>query len=197
MGIRILIPAKCDGGKTRLTPVMSASARQQLCIDFLENTLKVALSVAETTVIARDERCADVARALGAVVLFDPSSGLNAALDAGRSSTTLFDGIVVCPIDLPWITSTTIRRLTERADAISVVPDRHLSGTNLLWIPAPAVADFKFMFGPHSFKRHVEQGRQLGIAMETPVMEEAGLDVDSPEDFAIWNERIHARGATY
>lgn len=192
MGIRILIPAKCDGGKTRLSPVMSACGRQQLCVDFLENTLKVALSVAETMVIARDERCAVAARALGAAVLFDPSSDLNAALDAGRSSTTPCDGIVVCPIDLPWITSTTIRRLTDRADAISVVPDRHLSGTNLLWIPAPALADFKFMFGPDSFAKHVEQGRQLGVAVETPVMEEAGFDVDSPEDFAIWNERVHA-----
>jgi 2-phospho-L-lactate guanylyltransferase len=171
---------------------MSACARQQLCIDFLQNTLKVALSVAETTVIARDERCADAARTLGAVVLFDPSSGLNAALDTGRASTPPCDGIVVCPIDLPWITSTTIRRLTDRADAISIVPDRHLSGTNLLWIPAPAIADFKFMFGPDSFTRHVEQSRQLGVAVETPMMEEAGFDVDSPEDFAIWNERTHA-----
>ncbi|MDB5584715.1 MAG: hypothetical protein JWR80_9891 [Bradyrhizobium sp.] len=172
---------------------MSASARQQLCIDFLESTLKVALSVAETTVIARDERCAIAARALGAAVLFDPgSSGLNAALDAGRSSVASGDAILVCPIDLPWITSTTLRRLTDRADAIAVVPDRHLTGTNLLWIPAPAVADFQFMFGPDSFTKHVEHGRQLGFAVETPVMEEAGFDIDNPEDFAIWNERAHA-----
>ena len=110
----------------------------------------------------------------------------------GRLSTTLRDGIVVCPIDLPWITSATIRRLTDRADAISVVPDRHGSGTNLLWIPAAVIADFKFMFGPDSFTRHVEQGRKLGVAVETPALEEAGFDVDNPEDFAIWNERAHA-----
>ena len=171
---------------------MSTCARQQLCIDFLKNTLKVTSAVAETTVIARDERCAEAARALGATVLFDPSSGLNAALDTGRLSTTLRDGIVVCPIDLPWITSATIRRLTDRADAISVVPDRHGSGTNLLWIPAAVIADFKFMFGPDSFTRHVEQGRKLGVAVETPALEEAGFDVDNPEDFAIWNERAHA-----
>lgn len=193
MAVRILIPARCEGGKTRLSPVLSTCARQQLCIDFLTNTLKVALSVAETTVIARDERCAMAARALGATVLFDPgSAGLNAALDAGRSSVARGDGIVVCPIDLPWITLTTLRRLTDSADSISVVPDRHLSGTNLLWIPAPALSDFRFMFGPRSFAKHVEHGRQLGFAVETSVMEEAGFDVDDPLDFAIFKGKSPA-----
>ena len=170
---------------------MSPCARQQLCIDFLTNTLKVALAVAETTVIARDERCATAARALGAAVLFDPgSAGLNAALDAGRASVARGDGVVVCPIDLPWINVTTLRRLTASADSISVVPDRHLSGTNLLRIPASALADFRFMFGPRSFAKHVEHGRQLGFAVETSVMEEAGFDVDDPRDLAIFSRAM-------
>jgi 2-phospho-L-lactate guanylyltransferase len=174
---------------------LDARERQQLCIDFLTNTLKVAMPVAETTVIARDERCAMTARALGAAVLFDQGSGgLNAALDAGRSSVARGDGMVVCPIDLPWITVMTLRRLTDSADSISVVPDRHLSGTNLLWIPAPAVPDFRFMFGPQSFTKHVQHGRQLGFSVETPVMEEASFDVDDPPDFAIFKDQAAAGG---
>jgi 2-phospho-L-lactate guanylyltransferase len=192
MGVRILIPAKCDGGKTRLAPLMEPCARERLCIGFLENTVKIALSVAATTVIARDGRCADMARALGADVMFDPTSGgLNAALDTGRASANPGDGVVVCPIDLPRITPVTLRRLTDSANAISIVPDRHLAGTNLLWIPAPAVADFQFMFGPDSFARHVEQGRRRGLAVETPALQEAGFDVDSHDDFAIWRESTH------
>jgi 2-phospho-L-lactate guanylyltransferase len=191
MGVRILIPAKCDGGKTRLAPLMEPCARERLCIDFLRNTLQVALPVADTTVVARDEKCAAVARSLGADVLFDPCADLNAALDSGRSSIAAHDGILVCPIDLPWITPSMLRRMTDSADALSIVPDRHMSGTNLLWIPAPAVADFRFMFGPDSFARHVEQGRQLGIPVEMPVMEEAGFDIDNPDDFAMWRERAH------
>ena len=35
MGVRILIPAKSNGGKTRLAPLMEPCARERLCIDFL------------------------------------------------------------------------------------------------------------------------------------------------------------------
>jgi 2-phospho-L-lactate guanylyltransferase len=189
MGVRILIPAKCDGGKTRLAPLMEQSARELLCLDFLRNTLQVALPVAGTTVVVRDEKCAVAARSQGAAVLLDPRADLNAALDIGRSSIPAHDGILVCPIDLPWITPSMLRRMTKRANALSIVPDRHRSGTNLLWIPAAAVADFQFMFGPYSFARHLEQGRRLGIPIEMPAMEAAGFDIDDPDDFATWRAR--------
>ena len=190
--VRILVPAKCEGGKTRLAPLMQPSARERLCLDFVKRTLGVALPVAPTIVIARDMKSATEARALGADVLFEPEASLNAALEIGRASVGAGHGILVCPIDLPHLTSETLRRLIANTDAIAVAPDRHRSGTNLLWLPAAAATDFQFMFGPASFARHVERGRRLGFVVETPDIHEAGFDIDNPDDFAIWRECVHA-----
>jgi 2-phospho-L-lactate guanylyltransferase len=187
MGIQILIPAKSASGKKRLASVLDERAREQLCLEFLINTIHVAVSVSNTIVIAQDATAAAIAEKYNTTVCVEPpGAGLNGALDAGRACAAPGDGLLVCPIDLPFITSETLCRICDSSESISIVPDRDRLGTNLLWLPPAAVAGFQFMFGPKSFSRHSRQAEDLGLPLRTPSLPEAQLDIDQPEDLAMW-----------
>lgn len=186
MGIRILIPAKLTGGKTRLATVLDERARKNLCLEFLIRTLGVATPVADVTVITKDESVAQLVRQYNVDVCFEPvGAGLNAALDAGRSSLSPGDGILVCPIDLPFITSKTLCRMCGNPNSILIVPDRLGQGTNLMWLPSSIAPEFVFAFGQHSFSSHCHEAERLGLAHLTPSLPEAQFDVDLPEDLDI------------
>ena len=63
---------------------------------------------------------------------------------------------------------------------ISIAPDRHRDGTNVLSIPTNL--DFSFAYGPGSFASHVTLAQDLGI--EPHIIDVPGLawDVDHPDD---------------
>jgi 2-phospho-L-lactate/phosphoenolpyruvate guanylyltransferase len=184
MDLRILIPVKpLDEGKSRLTPVLDDAARRALCERFLRRTVQLATARAPTIVITRDPAAA--AMAGGAQVVAEPAGAdLNASLDAGRRAARGAEALLVLPTDLPHLTHATLARLCRNRKHIAIVPDRHDSGTNLLFLPQAAVASFRFAYGIGSLAAHRAEAARLGIDVEVIRLADAAFDVDQPADYA-------------
>ncbi len=182
----IIAVKRLAAAKTRLAPVFSAAAREQVVLAMLVDTITVASKVAallRITVVTPDEVAADAARQLGATALTDPTPAghhdpLNNAIAAAESalseSTT---NIVVLQGDLPAL------QAQELAEAISAgrghhrsfVADRHGTGTAALFAFGHPLRP---EFGSDSARRHGHSG-----AVElTGAWPGLRCDVDTPDD---------------
>jgi 2-phospho-L-lactate guanylyltransferase len=92
-------------------------------------------------------------------------------------------GMLVVPSDVPLLPATLVDTMIEhvaQSPAVALVPAGRDGGTNLLACnPADTIAPH---FGPGSFRRHCRLARNAGIEPIVVVSEEAGLDIDRPDD---------------
>jgi 2-phospho-L-lactate guanylyltransferase (CobY/MobA/RfbA family) len=65
-------------------------------------------------------------------------------------------------------------------DGITIVPDRHDDGTNVMCIPADVV--FRFSYGQGSYSLHLCEALQTGRQVRTLRIPSLGWDVDVPAD---------------
>jgi 2-phospho-L-lactate guanylyltransferase len=130
-------------------------------------------------VVCDDPEVEAWARSLGAMVLSEPGRGLNGAVSEGvaRLASAGATEIMVAHADLPLAEG-----LVALAgfDGVTLVPDRHGKGTNVVCIPA--TLDFRFAYGPGSFVRHQREVARLGVALRIIHEPLLALDVDVPDD---------------
>lgn len=193
MTLHVLIPCKrLTDGKSRLAPYIDAQTRRALCVALLQHTLLLASSVAgsrHVRLISSDEEACAMARRHQIATEMDDNTGLNNALDRGRTSIKdLADevALLVLPIDLPWATQESLAAVIQRNEEVTVVPDREHTGTNVLLLRRRAVNTFRFAFGPDSLHQHRIQARQNGLSVATIESASLAFDIDSPTDFASW-----------
>ena len=183
----ILIPCKpLSEGKSRLSQLLPARARYELCAELLRQTLELARLLAgpdRIFLVTADESAAAQARALGIAVVADSANGLNGALDLGRSRIQNgADGLIVLPIDLPLADEAAIEKALGACD-VTLAADGRRSGTNLLALRGDAACHFPFSFGANSFARHREIARRAGYSLtevDDPIL---AFDLDAPEDY--------------
>jgi 2-phospho-L-lactate/phosphoenolpyruvate guanylyltransferase len=132
-------------------------------------------------VVCDDAGVASWAHEQGALVLLEPGKGLNGAVAAGvqRLVTAGAEEVLVAQGDLPLATG--LGRLAGFS-GITLVPDRHEDGTNVMCIPAAASINFCFSYGPGSFARHLSEAHRLGTEVRVVRPPELTLDVDTPGD---------------
>src|SRR4051812_47971258 len=85
--VDVLIPCKAFAeGKTRLSSLLDAGARADLCRGLLQNAISAAyaLPCRRLAVISADPEVVAFADDRGTLVINDPGRGLNAALQHGR-----------------------------------------------------------------------------------------------------------------
>lgn len=182
---RVLIPVKAfRDAKLRLAPVLRPSAREALVRQMAEQVLRAARSL-PVSVVCDDPEVRDWAEAHGATVLWCPGRGLNGAVSDGVES--LGDAgateVIVAHADLPLADD------LDRAagfEGITLVPDRHDDGTNVMCLPARC--GFRFAYGPASFRRHRAEATRLGLAVRVLVDRRLGWDVDVPADLVLPSE---------
>lgn len=177
----VLVPVKAfDQAKIRLAGTLPPEKRAQLARVMATRVVESAAGLPVAVVCDSDE-VAEWAHDLGARVIWEPGSGLNGAVQHGvdRLADAGAHLVVVAAGDLPLASD--LRWVTE-FEGITIVPDRHRDGTNVIGLP-PA-AGFRFSYGPGSFSRHVTEAQRLDCALR--VIEDATLawDVDVPEDLA-------------
>jgi 2-phospho-L-lactate guanylyltransferase len=178
---RVLVPVKAfHQAKGRLAPVLAPAARAELARLMAEAVL-LAATPFPTAVVCDDEAVAAWARQLGAEVVWRPGRGLNGAVQDGVAHLVAHgaERVVVAHADLPLA-----RTFADVGafEGITLVPDRHDDGTNVVCLPAAAAADFEFAYGPGSCARHRAAAERTAVAVRVLPDERLGWDVDRPDD---------------
>ena len=87
-----------------------------------------------------------------------------------------------CPGDTPLLDPAEVESLLAIPRAVSIVPDRHGTGTNALVLSPPdAIAP---SFGPGSLKRHVAAAEAAGVPSAVEKIPTLMLDVDTGDDLS-------------
>ncbi|WP_431239520.1 2-phospho-L-lactate guanylyltransferase [Mycolicibacterium aichiense] len=182
----IIAVKRLTAAKTRLSPVFSASIREQVVLAMLIDTItaaRAASAVASITVVTPDDTAAAAARALGADVLFDATpptepDPLNSAVRfAWAEVSRRTANTVVLQGDLPALQT---HELTDavahaRAHRRSFVPDRPGTGTAALFAFG---APLDPLLGRDSARLH----RDSGAVELTGAWPGLRCDIDTIED---------------
>jgi 2-phospho-L-lactate/phosphoenolpyruvate guanylyltransferase len=184
--VAVLVPVKAFGSaKRRLSPALDAPDRHRLARDMAGLVLDAAGSL-PVAVVCDDPEVAGWAQGRGARVIREPGRGLNGAVAEGvrQLAAAGFERVIIAHADLPlardlgWVGA---------FPGVTIVPDRHDDGTNVLAIPSDR--DFRFAYGPGSFRRHVDEARRLGLGLRVVREARLGWDIDVPADLRVLSAR--------
>ena len=180
--VAVLLPVKAfSEAKLRLAPALGPEARRALARDMATHVLESAghLPVA---VVCDDVDVAAWAREHQALVVWEPERGLNRAVEAGveRLAAEGVDRVIVAHADLAFAGD--LGRVADHA-GVTLVPDRHDNGTNVVCVPAGS--GFTFSYGPGSFARHQAEALRLGLPLRVVRAPDLARDVDVPADLAV------------
>lgn len=178
--VAVLIPVKrFRAAKGRLRGAVDDDDRARLA-EWMATEVLGAVAELPTFVACDDDSVRDWAVTHGAEVVWGPDLGLNRAVDdgVGRLIDAGARQIIVSHADLPRPTG--LRRIAEPG-VVTLVPDRHRDGTNVMSFPA--ATPLRAAYGGGSFGRH------LRAALETPAVpvevrfdRDLSLDVDTLDD---------------
>jgi 2-phospho-L-lactate guanylyltransferase len=180
----VLVPVKAfAAAKVRLAPALDAGDREALARSMATQVVVAAASIGlPVSVACDDDDVAAWASSVGASVIWTPGLGLNGAVQKGFASLTDdgIDEVVVAHGDLPQAAGFD-RVVGGGAGVVTLVPDRHDDGTNVLVVPS---SDFTFAYGPGSFARHLAEAERVGLVARVLRLPELMWDVDTPDDLA-------------
>jgi 2-phospho-L-lactate guanylyltransferase len=186
-----LVPVKALArAKSRLAGTLDPQARARLMHDTLRRTLEVLKQVEairQCVVITRDTEVGRWAEEWGADVVQEHADGLNESLLEARTQLPGAQALLVVPADLGWLAVEDIRAmvaLVGSGPAVVIAPDRHERGTNALLLQPSDVIDFHF--GHDSAQQHAREALARGIAPQWYRSSSISLDVDEPEDLALY-----------
>lgn len=175
----VVVPIKAfHAAKARLATALGAQERAALARRMAATVLAAGAPL-DRFVVCDDDEVAEFAVANHAKVLWMPDRGLNGAVEAGVAEVgdAGYDHVVVAHSDLPL--ATRLPRLAT-AGTVTLVPDRHGDGTNVIALPT-ALA-FPFQYGPASFRHHSARAADLGVDLRVVRDPRLALDVDRPDD---------------
>lgn len=186
-----IVPIKSfSAAKQRLADGLAGGARQSLVQAMFADVLgalRHAREVDAIAVVTDDVGAESIARGDGATVLRDErrsgqSDAAMIGIDHARQQG--FERVVLLPGDTPLLDAAELDGLLARAERdgieLTIVPDRHGTGTNALVI-APVDA-FEPSFGPGSFERHVAAAKEQRLAYRAIELPSLVHDVDTVDD---------------
>jgi 2-phospho-L-lactate guanylyltransferase len=175
--------------KTRLREELEPAQLRRLAEAMVGDVLDALLATAAlggVVVITNEPDVAALAGAYGAGVLPDPTeSGQSAAALVGirHALSNGYERALLVPGDCPALDAQALRTLLERPvapPAVTIVADRHGSGTNALLLTPPDAIEPAF--GPGSFERHHQRASAANAAWHVEPLPGLLLDIDTPED---------------
>lgn len=174
--------------KQRLAESLGAGSRQALAQAMFRDvltTLRRTPELDEVAVVTADLEAEAAASGRGVRVLRDTAQagqseaaliGIRHALSEG------FDRAALVPGDTPLLQPEELAALIATTPGVTIVPDRHGTGTNALVLsPADAIEP---SFGPGSFARHLAAAEAAGAEHRVEQVPALALDVDTPADLA-------------
>jgi len=178
----ILIPIKSFAdAKLRLAPNLDAARRRELAKAMADRVITAA-SPHPVSVVCDDDEVAAFATKRNAAVIWCPERGLNAAVTEGVAHLRDLDvsEVVVSHADLPMAIS--FDELIGWT-GVTLVPDRHMRGTNVATVPTNV--PFEWSYGVGSLSRHRAEALRLGVPLRIKRIPSLGWDVDFPEDLLL------------
>lgn len=180
-GVRagVLIPIKAfDAAKGRLRHHLDPATRVRLARTTAETVVRAAGTL-PVHVVCDDDEVATWARQQGAEVIWRPSRGLNNAVADGVAALAHlgFSTAVIAHSDLPLADN--LERIVNPL-GVTIVPDRHDDGSNVLVVPVDV--GFTFAYGPGSFQRHTAEAVRLNLPWRAIRDERLGYDLDVLDD---------------
>jgi 2-phospho-L-lactate guanylyltransferase len=167
-------------GKARLADSLDGAERAALGRRWAEQVVHAAAPM-PVVVVSSDPDVHEWACALGCDVLDDPGT-LDAAAAAGRDHLRAKGCVraVIAHADLPRAHD--LDRLARDAarPVVALVPCHRDDGTPVLSVPT--VVDFRFAYGPDSFRRHAAEARRLQLGLRVVRDRDLAFDVDVPDD---------------
>jgi 2-phospho-L-lactate guanylyltransferase len=154
--------------------------------------LRDCAAIEATIVVTCEQQVAGAALYLDATVIEDTtedSQSAAATLGLSRALADGFDRALCVPGDCPTLDPDELTALLAHEHAgVTIIPDRHGSGTNgLLLSPPDAVSP---SFGPDSRARHEQLARDAGAAWRIERPPSLLLDIDTGEDLAVLRDRL-------
>ena len=176
--IAVLVPIKdFRHAKNRLSNRLDASERESLARTMARQVLEAAEGFS-IHVVCDSEEVVVWAKSVGAEVIAVTQPGLNAAItEAMFEIADKFTHAIIVHADLPHAKS--LDGIAS-PNAISIVPDRHGRGTNVLSLPTGT--PFKFHYGDGSLFSHMNEAISQGLDLKVLQIPELQWDVDTPED---------------
>jgi len=198
--IAVLPVKRFDEAKQRLGEAMRSGTRRALAEAMLTDVLTAlrrARRVDGVVVVTREHGADALARAHDAQTIRDPDEpghnpaageGVRWALERGARRVILVPGD--CPaLDPAEVDDLLLAQPHDKR--VTIVPDRHGTGTNALVLcPPDAIAP---AFGPGSRRRHEQLARAAGAECRVAESPSLALDVDTLEDLAALRARLDAR----
>lgn len=196
-----ILPLKSfDAAKSRLGACLAPALRARLARSMAEDVLD-ALARCEQIeaifLVGADAPTRALAPGFGAIPVADASpTGQSAAVALGieHALAAHFKRVLCVPGDCPALSPADLLALLDGAAerALTIVPDRHGTGTNALLIAPPELIPPSF--GAGSFARHLQLARSVGVAPHVLRPASLALDIDTPADLAQLHERASTLG---
>jgi 2-phospho-L-lactate/phosphoenolpyruvate guanylyltransferase len=178
-------PGRAALVKAMLADVLAATTRAEL----VERVIVVTGERrAERITLSHAQRTATLLE-----VLRDPQDAGHpeaATLGVVRAKALGAECVALLPGDCPLLDPGELDAALERMGSgrVTIVPDRHGTGTNaLLLSPPDAIGP---AFGPDSCARHTDRARRLGQELAVEPLDSLALDVDTPDDLAAMAEAL-------
>lgn len=188
--LAVLPVKRFDDAKRRLEAALGRGSRRALAQAMFTDVvaaLRRCREVDAIVVVTADTGAEAAARSDRVLALRDTGErgqSAAAALGVDYAVASGFDRVVMVASDTPLLEPSELDRLLDRAGAeavaVTIVPDRHGTGTNALALcPPGAIAP---AFGPDSCARHEAAARAAELSYRVAAEESLGHDVDTPED---------------
>jgi 2-phospho-L-lactate/phosphoenolpyruvate guanylyltransferase len=182
-----VLPVKAfDDAKQRLVRSLPPAPRRDLARAMATDVLAALGRVEEldaVAVVTAEPLARDAALAAGAEVLEDTrQAGQSAAALIGVEHALArgYERVLLVPGDTPLIDPGEVGALLGSPEAVTIVPDRHGTGTNALLLAPPDAIEPSF--GPGSFERHRRAAEAAGAAPRVERPATLVLDVDTGDD---------------
>ncbi len=177
--VGVVIPLRSlDEGKTRLDPALSTAERRALIVLMATQVVDAAHQL-PVWIVHQSPEVAAFAEDHGASAVAVPEPGLDHAVREGirHAAAAGCRHVIIAHADLP---SAKDLRPAAVEGAITIVTDRHGTGTNVLSLPTDL--PFDFSFGEGSARRHLIAARQTGCRTFLVDAPDLAFDVDELED---------------
>ncbi len=189
--VRIIVPFKHNGAKSRLSSVLTPEERRLLAFAMLRDVLDVVTGFHRATILSR--LGLDIAEVGRDVKVLELDLELNDALNSLISEEAergWQSDILIVMADLALLTGNEIARILNCDGDVVICPGRG-GGTNMILIRSP---EFRTCYQGLSFQKHLAFAKELRLDATVFESFRAGCDIDEPDDLA--EVLIHGQGKT-